>query len=197
MEEHLDEEIIAYKKKEKKSQYASLETGFYIDNEILVFQEIALLDEKLHITLPANFNDMEADMMNFKYPSQQRPQIIKTNPEGSINFAFNYLDIPLLAEQTIMAVEQFRVMIRKVQPANIFFDLKEESTADITISWFDYKSYCIDEQMYNVLYVTPINGKMLQGIFNCPFGAQEEWKPVVLQIMLSIQDMTKKKGVRK
>ena len=38
------------------------------------------------------------------------------------------------------------------------------------------------------MYLLPIGGKFLHGIFNCPLSEVDLWKPVVLQVIHSIED---------
>lgn len=47
--------------------------------------------------------------------------------------------------------------------------------------------------MYNVMYITPIEGKLMHGIFNCMYRDILEWKDAVQQVMLSVVDLTQEK----
>ena len=40
-----------------------------------------------------------------------------------------------------------------MNPAFVFYDLAVEK--DKALGWFDFKSYGFDEQIYNVMYITP------------------------------------------
>ena len=70
---------------------------------------------------------------------------------------------------------------------NTYYEKKAEPLGENKIGWFDFKSHGLD---HNVMYCTPIDGKMLHGIFNSPIELAEVWKPVVLQVMQSICDLT-------
>lgn len=89
------------------------------------------------------------------------------------------------------ALGQFKAVIRKVNPAFIFYDFVVES--DKALGWFDFKSYGLDEQIYNVMYLLPVEGKLMHGIFNCLYRDILEWKEAVHQIMMSVTDLTQKK----
>ncbi|MCH5258671.1 MAG: hypothetical protein J1F18_02900 [Lachnospiraceae bacterium] len=189
--DYLDEEVMQFRKSAKKSKYNSLESGMYIKDEIIHFKEVQVLDDKVSIMLPDTFVDMPQEIAKIKYPSEQRPQVIKMNSNASVNFTFSLYETPLNENQIENALEQFREIILRVNPAFIFYDfvISEEKN----LGWFDFKSYGLDEQMYNVMYITPIEGKLMHGIFNCMYKDILEWKDAVQQVMLSIVDLTQEK----
>lgn len=189
--DYLDEEVMQFRKNAKKSKYNSLETGMYIKDELVHFKEVHVLDGKVSIMLPDTFVDMPHEIAKIKYPSEQRPQVIKMNNDTSVNFTFSLYDTPFNERQIESALSQFQRIILKVNPAFIFYDfiIIEEKN----IGWFDFKSYGLDEQMYNVMYITPIEGKLMHGIFNCMYRDILEWKDAVRQVMLSVVDLTQEK----
>ena len=85
-------------------------------------------------------------------------------------------------------------MLKQLNPAYIFYELEEKKLETTTISWFDFKSYAMDAQMYNMMYVTCIDKKLVHGNFNCLYQDMIEWKEAVNQVISSIEDCTRKKG---
>lgn len=187
----LDEEIMEFRKSAKKSKYNSLETGMYIKDRLIHFKETHVLSDKVSVMLPEGLTDMPLGIAKIKYPSEQRPQVIKTSDDGTVNFTFSLYDTEFNERQIEDALGQFKAVIRKVNPAFIFYDFVVES--DKTLGWFDFKSYGLDEQIYNVMYLLPVEGKLMHGIFNCLYRDILEWKEAVHQIMMSVTDLTQKK----
>lgn len=189
--EYIDEKILELRKKAKMEEYKNLEQGIYVKEELLEFKRIELFDKKMSIMLPTTFLDMPSSLAKIKYPSEQRPQIIKTNLNTDVNFTFSLYNIPIKSGETKEAAKQFQMTIKKINPANIFYELVEEPLGETFISWFDFKSFAIDECLYNLMYVTPIEGHILHGVFNCFYRDAIEWKDCVHKVLLSIQDFTK------
>ncbi len=187
----LDEEIMEFRKSAKKSKYNSLETGMYIKDRLIHFKETHVLSDKVSVMLPEGLTDMPLGIAKIKYPSEQRPQVIKTSDDGTVNFTFSLYDTEFNERQIEDALGQFKAVIRKVNPAFIFYDFVVES--DKALGWFDFKSYGLDEQIYNVMYLLPVEGKLMHGIFNCLYRDILEWKEPVHQIMMSVTDLTQKK----
>ena len=119
----MDEEIIQMRNKNRK---ISLEEGVLIKGEFIEFEPVKLFDDKLEIMLPKTFVDMPSDLAKIKYPSESRPQIIKTDSTGGINFCFNLFEQSVKEDELKDIAKTFSKMIKKVNPANVFYDQKTE-----------------------------------------------------------------------
>ena len=65
--------------------------------------------------------------------------------------------------------------LKRLNPAFVFY----ESGVDkrhVTVGWFEFKSYGLDTDVYNLMFVSRIGGKMLHGIFNCDYEDVLEWR---------------------
>ncbi|MFI3212251.1 MAG: hypothetical protein R3Y24_02820 [Eubacteriales bacterium] len=189
--EFMDEEIIKMRQRNRK---ISLEDGVYIKGEFIEFEEVKLFDDKIAITLPKTFIDMPKKIAQIKYPSNQRPQIIKTDLLGATNFTFSLIAQHLESEQLEQVANMFENTIKKVHPANVFYDKGTEDIGKLKFSWFDFKGYAIDSQMYYLYYVTIIDGNLLHGVFSCISQELEHYKEVAFLIMRSIKDLRGEKN---
>lgn len=187
-----DEYVIELRKNQMKEEYCDIKTGFFLDGEVVKFEEQIIYQEKMSIFLPREFITMPKKIAKIKYPSECRPQVIKTNDTGMVNMTFNLFDRNILPQQIKGASNTLKKGIRNMYPANIFFEEKTIKMGDTICSWFDYKSYAMDGAIYNLLYVTSIGGKVLQGTFNCRFEEMNKWREAVIQMINSITDLTKK-----
>lgn len=187
---HIDEQIIEQLNKYKKEGYGDIYSGIYIKEKLYKFEEQHLLEDRVSVMLPVSFMDMKPNIAKVKYPSEQRPQVIKTNLNCSVNFTFSILEVPLEAAQVKSIKDDFYNIIKKTQPTNIFYENKEEEINTTMIGWFDYKSYAIDSHIYNLVFITPIDGKILHGTFSCLYKEAQNWKFVILQVMNTIEDIS-------
>ena len=125
---------------------------------------------------------------------EQRPQIIKTNENTDINFTFSLLEQEMSNNHVLELNDYLYKVLKSARSENTYFEKKVEQVGELLVGWFDFKSHGIDQNIYNVMYCTPISGKLLHGVFNCPLDLVEVWKPVVLQVIQSIQDVTLEEG---
>lgn len=197
MEDFLDTKVAEERIKARESKYNSIETGVYVEHKLVEFETIKLFEGKLSVALPNWVQKMPLKVRKIKYPSEERPQEIFSNEGGEVNFAFSRYEMPIEPDETIEAVQQFRSMIQKVHPANIFYELQEETVGEpgleTKLSWFDFKGYAVDMQTYNLMYVMPLAKGMLHGVFNCPFKSAASWKKAALLIARSARDLTLKR----
>jgi len=188
-DEFFDEKILEYRRKARKEKYNSLETGMYIKDELITFSEVNLFNNQAAIMLPDSFVDMPLNMAKIKYPSEQRPQIIKTNLDTTVNFCFNLFNMTISDDQIAEAAKQFKDVIQRVNPAYVFYHFELIKRETSPIGWFDFKSYCIDANVYNVVFVTAVNRKLLHGMFGCLYKDAVEWQDVLQQIMASVKEV--------
>ncbi|SET56974.1 hypothetical protein [Lacrimispora sphenoides] len=183
MVEYDDEQIIAVKKQMKALQTANIkEQGIYIGEEYFKFQSVHIFDN-VSIYLPESFIEMPDKIRKMKYPSDNRPDVIKTNLNTNINFAFNWLENLNCINQGEELSGQIKDVLIKTNPSFVFYEDRNGKTySGNIIKMFDFKSYGIDEQMYNMMCTISFHGGILHGIFNCLDRDSEDWKEVAWQV---------------
>lgn len=186
-DDFFDEKILEYRRQARKTEFSTLATGMYIQNEKITFSEVGLFNNQVVIMLPDSFVDMPIGYAKIKYPSEQRPQIIKTSLDTSVNFAFNLFNMKIDDSQIQNATKQFKDIIAKVNPAYVFYHFVIENEPKV-LGWFDFKSYCVDANAYNVVFLTVIKNKLLHGMFSCLYKDALEWQDVLPQILRSIRE---------
>ena len=77
--EFFDEKVIELRQKEKEKGYTTLETGIYVNRELVEFASEKLFDEQVEIVLPTSFIDMPQAVAKVKYPSEYRPPGVETS----------------------------------------------------------------------------------------------------------------------
>jgi len=173
----------------KNGVQGNIEEGIYIREMLYKFQETKLFEDKMTLMLPEDFTDMPPEMAKLKYPMEQRPQVIKTDANGEINFTFSLLEQEMTQDDSEKMMQFFKKIIRNAQPSNVFYEEKTEWVNDISLSWFDYVSHGYDRKIYNIMYVFPMQGKLVHGVFNCALDDAANWRIVALQVMRSIKEI--------
>lgn len=191
--EHLDEIVSELKQELNKKQHSDVYTGMYVNNVLVEFQRFFFFNDEVSVMLPVNFAEMDQAAAKRKYPAENRPELIMTSEDTTVNFTFKYMNIPMSESQLIPAARQLRMAIQRLNPSNIFYESDAVEREDGPVIWFDYKSYALDDAMYNFIYIAVNNGRLLQGAFNCPFSLYREWKAVAIQVIKSIRDRAKEK----
>lgn len=184
---HIDEKIIPLKMEQKEQIPMSLNEGYYINGKLIKFENTDLMDHKLSVLLPEEFVDMPAQIKELKYPSSFRPQIIKTSLDCKVNFSFSILDNPenLSGRQT---ANSFQTVLSNTNPSIRFYEFKSEKTGNnLEMTYFDFTSFGVDEQMYHLICLTSFRDKIIHGVFNCPERDKNNWNSAAKEVFLSIE----------
>jgi len=187
----LDEKIISLRKQQQKKQNSNIEEGAYINNAMTEFVLEEILDNQFTVLIPSYFADMSIEDAKAKYPSEQRSQCIKTSPDTSVNLGVSLLDFPVSEEHLKQESEEIQSIIKKSNPATEFYLSGIEELEDFKLAWFEYKSFAIDGQMYNIMFIASVDNKMLHGMFNCSLDERDNWQDLALKMVKSIRRVKK------
>lgn len=143
---------------------------------------------KLYI--PEEFIDMPMEIQLMKFPSVSRPQRIFTSLDSSVNFTFSLVEQYISDEQIEVLAKQMKEIIRKSNPAAVFYQEKIELLAcGHIISMFEFKNFGVDEQMYNMVCFTPLSCGTLHGTFICLDRDSGEWKDMAWEAFKTISEI--------
>lgn len=185
---HTDEKMIKAMNARKEGIQGSIEEGISIREELYTFEKTQLFDGRMEVMLPRSFKDMPPEQARLKYPAEQRPQVIRTNERTDINFTFSLLDQPLENGQVKPLRDLLKKALRRARPDMRFMEDGLRENRGHTTGWFEFISNGIDGKLYNFMYLTPVSGRLMQGILNCPVRDAQNWKQVILQVMDTIKE---------
>ncbi len=185
--DYMDEEIIKMRRAEKNDEFKDIKTGVYIKDVFTEFEREEIFEKKLSILLPQSFVTMPEPMAKVKYPSEQRPQVIKTSLDTAVNIGFSLLNAPLKEEHLEDTLKYFKRAMKNMNPAMNFYEEKLIEVENMKLRYFTFKSYGMDSPMFNIMFIAPYKGAMLHGIFNCLFTEREQWEDYALQMLSSFE----------
>ena len=87
------------------------------------------------------------------------------------------MDMTLAEGQLKKAAEGFVKSMKQVYVNAKFQELQYGERNDGgKIAWLVYETMAIDADIFNIMFITSLEGKLLYGSFNCILGMQDEWK---------------------
>jgi len=196
MPDYLDEKIIAQRKAREREKHKKLAEGMYVKDTLFTFKRIPLLDETISIVLPDSFVDLPKDMADVKYPYLNRPQIIKTSLDTRVNYCINYFPKErLLPNQTLQVAQQVRTLAQHANPALQFSELEKMENTHFATYWYDFKSFTLDGQLYNIAFFCSVYEALMHGLFNCPYEEKQEWQPIAFQMIEAVGKYTEEASI--
>lgn len=189
MNKRVDEKILDYiNAVEEKEARKDIKNGpVKIGERYYEFEERDFFDEKLKMYIPKDFEDMQEAARKFKYPSENRPEIIKCNEDGSIAVTFKLVDSPLTEKYIDQLKDTMKMINKRLNPANVYFDEGTLEVEEKNIGYFDFKSSAIDDFLYNFIFLLALQGKTVMGTFSCSYSEYDEWKDVVVEMVNTIK----------
>lgn len=187
MSNYVDEKIIPIKVSNTDEPHQSLEEGYYILGRLETFSKEKYFEGLISAYVPDSFINMPDEVKEIKYPTNFRPDIIKTNLSGDIDLSFSLLTNVEKIDVEVMAVD-FMNLLRKSHKGIKLGDLNYLSKEGfIEMRYFDFTLMGVDERLYHLIAMGEINKKVLQVTFNCRENDIYEWQRVVMDIFGSIE----------
>ena len=189
MDKRVDEKILDFlnevEKREAKKDICS--GPVKIGDRYYEFEEKEFFDGKVKMYIPKDFEDMPQDARKLKYPSESRPEIIKSNEDGSIAVTFKIIDSPLDEEHVEELKNGMKVIVKKTNPANVFYEDGVLEVDSKNIGFFEFKGYAIDDSLYNIMFFLEFEGKTLMGTFSCKYKECKEWRDIAFLMIKTIK----------
>lgn len=190
MAERVDEKILYFlNEMEKREEIKNICDGdpIKIGKRYYEFEEKCFFEDKLKIYIPKDFEEMPLEVRKLKYPSESRPEIIRSNEEGSIAVTLNIIDSPLDEERVEELKDGMKMIIKKTNPANVFYEDGIIQVDSKNVGFFEFKSSAIDDFIYNLMFFLEFKEKTLMGTFSCLYKDYKDWRDVAFQVIRSIK----------
>lgn len=153
----------------------------------LLFQEREILKKQMWIWLPDEFAPLGKELVKVKYPNENRPQIIYTNPETTVNISFSHRWEKLEAGQEAQVRDAIGQVILNVFPACGSIGKESVQAAENEVAWMDFVTPGVDTRIYNLMFFTTLKGRLFMGNCNCLADDQDEWKGLFVQMLATIR----------
>ncbi|MCL1924198.1 MAG: hypothetical protein FWF50_01280 [Defluviitaleaceae bacterium] len=184
MADKIDEKIIDLINHNQKLDRDIMNDGAYIHNQIINFKDLELFNGKIVTKIPSYFEYISEEIAKLKYPAEGRPEHILSNKDSSVTFGYSIINEPIKKTEVEDAMKQIKGVIKATNPASDFYSdglLNSEEENTLNIAWFDYNTFGIDEQIYNITFIAEFESKIFFGTFNCPMREINEWKKPSLE----------------
>ena len=186
MKNYYDKQIIPLKVRNSEAEAMSLDMGYYIEGRLETFNKVQHFDDLLSIYIPESFIDMPDEIKEIKYPTNFRPEIIKTNLAGDVNLSISLLKVGEDMEIKTL-VTDFRNLLAKAHNGIKFLEYDEfDNDGCVKMYCFDFIIPGIDERIYHKTGLGKIGRETVQVMFNCREPLAWTWKKAVNDILQNI-----------
>ncbi len=161
-----------------------LTTGFTTTIDL---ETKSLLNGKVELKVPKDFNIMSEELMKLKYPSERRPTLVFSNESGGINVALNLIQNQANQKMIPAYKDNFVQTFKNIYPSAEWIDSGVKTINGKEVGFLELVTPAIDTEIYNLMFFTDLDGKLLLCTFNCTKKSIDEWTPIAKEIMNSLK----------
>lgn len=183
-----DEEIVKLLNNHKKESTGDVYSGIIIRGDLHHFHEYHFMDEQLKIMIPLRFINMPEEVIRVKYGHLPKPNVLMCSRDYTIDIMMSFTEQELREDEIEQAIVEQITILKTIQPAYEIYEQKIEDNGYLQIGWFDYRASTMDIALYCMNFLFVINQKMVVGKFSCNIYKAEYWKPVIQQMIYSINN---------
>lgn len=186
-----DEDIVHLKKMVRNQQFKDIETtGIYIHDKLTKFSKNYLFNDRIVAFIPTDFIDMPEAIYQMKYPSVNRPDIIKTSLDTTVNFSYKWFDQKIEYRRMEELAEQLKQVLKTANP-RIKFGREEavDTLSGNRLSLFNFFNNGIDERIYNLFCIMNMSQGVIQATFNCLEQDSEQWEDAAWSVFTRLEEI--------
>lgn len=177
------ENLEGQKEKDDKKE----ENEIVIDGVLYEFEEKYFFDKKISMKIPKDFDEMQNSIKRLKYPSDLRPDIIQTDENSEIDISFKRMNEDVRENEIYDLTTASKDMLKNFNPGNIFLSEGIKYINSKNIGFLEYKSTAMDGFLYNIIFFSSFEGKILMGKLCCPYEKLSTWKYLGFEMMKSFK----------
>ncbi len=147
----------------------------------------SLLNDKIELKIPKKFERMSEELMKLKYPSERRPTLVYSNESGEINVALNLTQNKASQDLIESYVQNFVDMFKNMHPTAEWKDSGVKEINGQKVGYLKLITPAIDTKIYNTVFFTDLDEKLLLSTFNCTEKNIAEWEQIADEIMNSLK----------
>lgn len=164
----------------------ALKTEFDLKDGKINLQEISVLSDKVEILIPKGFSIMSGEMAKIKYPSERRPTLIYTNESATINIAFNHTESKASNGEIQSYKDSLEKTFKNLNPSAKWYSSDVLKINSRNVGCLEFLTPALDTRIYNLIFFTELDGRLLLISFNCTEAQMNDWKPIAINIMNSL-----------
>lgn len=171
----------------KQQEKQSLESNENAKSYKIELFKSSALKNKMHLLLPVDFKLMSDEEILVKYSrASSTPQEAYSNSSGTISLAFNHTSNAL----SPLDLPDFRQSFARQFKSTLGIDFIGSSMKKINgrdFATLEFISPAMDSKIYNLMFLTSLDDRLLICTFNCTENEMEKWKSTSQKIMNSIK----------
>ena len=191
---HLDAEIARLMDEDMENRLFTeayktfdIKTGVVvIDGKRVEFEQKTLLDEKLKMIVPKDFQSFPPETL---FRPEAKPDVMLVNKEGgTIQIIVRHTSLSVANDEEVIAhMNQVQQFLNSMTPSIKWLEGGKKEISGRQVVFFEFLTPMLGADVYNLTYSLELNHQVLTGSFVATDREIKVWKEVFYQMLESIE----------
>lgn len=172
---------------EEEKQQSIFEGSININKIPVTFSERALFDDRVGIWMPEDFESLPREAIAAIYLLGNKPELVFGNSYLNFSVGFHYTEHEVPNEYMGDFSKITRMILEKSGPRVRIMSEKSKRIGTHRMSSLELISHSITDTVYNIMFFTSLEGKVLIGFINFNYKYQERYIPIAKEILQSFR----------
>lgn len=172
---------------EKECEQSIFDPVVYIMKIPVEFRERNLLENQLIMWLPVDFELLPPEIIQKLFLMDSKPQYVYENPYLPLGLAFNFTQVTLSGNKLDLLYPHMINALKRIGPGVRIISEDKRIISDTEIRMIEYTAKTLQDTTYNTQFLLNLNGHLLVGNLNCPSVYMKRYKPIMQEMVESIQ----------
>ena len=146
-----------------------------------------LLNNKVSILVPIDFNPLPDELVRVKYRSASPPSVVLGNDSGTVNLAMDLRQVTVGPTDIPQVHEQLKQGFRNLYPSAVWNKTELRKINGTEFAILDLFTPALDGEIRNVMAVTSLDNRLLVITFNCTKTLDSTWRKTAVKMLESIK----------
>lgn len=122
-----------------------------------------------------------------KFPYVLKPQEVYADVSEKKIITLNLLENRLEDRQILTAIREIQRIIRQLYPESIYHRARCYKIMEGNVGWFSFVSNNLEEKYVHIMFVVPVDGRMMFGSYHFPSQSVQEETSNFIEMLKSIR----------
>lgn len=197
--EHMDEKILKHRAAmeeferqrfleetiEEENKHSIYEGTIEVNKIPVTFSKRLLFDGQAGIWMPEDFEELSQENINAIYLLGNKPDVVFGNSYLNFSIGFRHTEHQVPEEYMGEFGSLAAMILEKMGPKTNIYTKRSEVKGKHTISRLELTSHTVTDTVYNMMFFSSFQERVLLGFLNFPYRFYKRYKPMADEILES------------
>lgn len=183
---YADEELLRIKNQQETQEEAQQESDRKESLEV-IYERRSFLDGRVSLEVPTDCKEVAEETVNFIFYGTNKPQYVIESESTEIALGYNYTEMEISDDDIFRFANFASKALETMGPGVKILKVKNHKRDHFNLSLVEFTSKGFDGGIYNQMFYTSVEGKLLISFVILPSKRIEERKEIVEHIIESFE----------